>query len=903
MAVNRVAAFLDTLRASQLLPAATVEQWGQSPLAQGDDPAPLARELVRQGYLTPYQVKQLARGGKDLTIGPYRLLELVREVGPAQVFKAVHSQMNCTVGLKVVRKDRTADAQALKREAALTVALAHPAFLRAYEAGAGDDAVYFAFEHVEGTDLERRVRESGPLPVREACDCVRQAALGVQHAHERHVVVRKIEPSRLLLTGAGVLKFLDLGSARRTRGNDESAADGLTGPPDFLAPELVSHPRTLDPRSDLYSLGCLFCYLLTGKVPASAGEASFSGCREAVPPVLQAIILKLLNRRPEDRFATAGELASALVPFSRPPSTAPAPAPVPISRPVQPPPTVTDDSPNLLELPPVAMDTAISPPVRKRNKDHSLLILGVVGVLSVGGLLVLGAALDPDLNPFARPSAPATQPQATSRTELAKVQLPELLPMPRVEAIAPAPPPRGIEFPGLPGIQLPPGGKAGDPNLKLEPKPAPKAQPRPLPVPDVIKQAEAEKLIRETYPEDYPNAKKKPAELVTAATKFLKEAGETLDNPTVQYVLYREAGDFAARGGDLDLVIRSIDEMAARFAINAGEMKIAALNRASQSLLGPTGSRALAEIGLELAGEALDEENYSTATRLLEIAEAAAKKAGSPALHTHVQKRSKDIAEIAKEYVLAREAAELLKTKPLDAEASLRWGRFQAFYKGHWGTGLPLLARGSDEALAGLAQKDQSNPDQPGAQLALADAWWETAMNLGGIAKKQVLLRARYWYEQAVPQLAGFNKTRVEKRLKDIEQMAPKDELTLERTATANVTVQEKFNKLMAAGQYYFKGGNYASAATAFAEAARLKPDDPRATPYLREARYYQFMSAGYVLANLGRYNDAAQQFQAALEQRPGDAVATAALAALEQASTGGGGPGGFFRGKGKGKN
>src|SRR5262249_21129774 len=134
MAVNRVAAFLEKLRSSQIVPPATVEQLGRSPLAQGDDPAPLARGLVPQGCLTPYQDKQLARG-KDLVIGPYRLLELDREIGPTQVFKAVHSHMNCAVGLKVVRKERTADTQALRREYQITVALAHPVFLKAYESG------------------------------------------------------------------------------------------------------------------------------------------------------------------------------------------------------------------------------------------------------------------------------------------------------------------------------------------------------------------------------------------------------------------------------------------------------------------------------------------------------------------------------------------------------------------------------------------------------------------------------------------------------------------------------------------------------------------------------------------------------------------------------------------------
>src|SRR5262249_13769398 len=147
--------------------------------------------------------------------------ELVCEVGPAQVFKAVHSQMNCAVGLKVVRKDRPADVAALMRESEITVRLAHPAFLKAYESGETKDAAFFAFEQSDGVDLEKRIRESGPLPVREACECIRQAAAGLAHAHERGVVLRKIEPSRLLLTQpGGMVKFLDLSPAHQARGKN-----------------------------------------------------------------------------------------------------------------------------------------------------------------------------------------------------------------------------------------------------------------------------------------------------------------------------------------------------------------------------------------------------------------------------------------------------------------------------------------------------------------------------------------------------------------------------------------------------------------------------------------------------------------------------------------------------------
>src|SRR5262249_39276196 len=155
----------------------------------------------------------------------------------------------------------------------------------------------------------------------------------------------------------------------------------------------------------------------------------------------------------------------------------------------------------------------------------------------------------------------------------------------------------------------------------------------------------------------------------------------------------------------------------------------------------------------------------------------------------------------AREYENAYPAFETLKTKPLDPAASLKWGRFQAFYKGNWGVGLPLLSRGSDDALAELADKDLANPDTTPAQLRVADMWYDLAMTLNARQKKQVLLRAAHWSDQAAPQLAGFNKPRVEKRQKEIEQLAPKDEFNLERTAIAAVSINEKYNRYIAGGQ------------------------------------------------------------------------------------------------------
>lgn len=904
MAVNRVSAFLDSLRSSQLVPSDTVEQLGQSPHAQGDDPAPLARELVRQGHLTVYQAKQIAKGGKDLVLGPYRLLELVRQVGPAQVFRAVHSHMNCAVGLKVVRKDRAADVAALMRESEITVRLAHGAFLKAYESGESKDAAFFAFEQVDGIDLEKRIQQSGPLPVREACDCIRQAASGIQHAHDRGVVLRKIEPARLLLTqpGGGV-KFFDLGQAYQTRGATKPP-EAVTGPTEFTAPELVSDPTCADPRADLYGLGCVFVYLLTGKPPSGDSSPRLPA---DVPPVVKAILLKLLNRQPEERFAKAGELASALVPFSKPVTmpTVSAPAapfatpavPVPVSRPAEP--TVIDEQPAPAQPSELVFEPGERPAV-PRKYDLSLWILVGVGMLSLGGLLALGMALDPDLNPFGKKAPPPpTQPAEVAVAN----PKPEPVADPKPPVVVDAKPPVVVDA----KPQAAPVGKANiKPEMNTDPKPAiqplpkvePKAERKPrklLAPPDAAKQAEAEKLIKQTYAPDYA-AKKKPADYVVVANKFVKEAADTDDNPTVQYVLFREAGDMAARGGDLDLVFKCLDELAERFTINVLEMKMGSLTRASQGTLTPAAGKAIAEVAVELAGDAVDAENYPMAARLLEIAEPAAKKSGSPALLAHVQKLNNYIAELSREYAEAQSALETLKNKPLDPAASLKWGRFQAFYKGNWGVGLPLLARGSDEALKELADIDLANPDTPAGQLRVANLWYDYAMTLTGRPKKQVLLRATGWYTEAFPQLAGFNKSFVEKRLKELEQLAPKDEYVLERSAIANVTINEKYNRFIAGGQYAFRGGNYARAADAFNEALKLKPDDAKATDLLKQAKYYNYLSAGYLLANLGQLNQAATQFQQALEEKPGDTVAQSALNALSQAGNSTG------KGKGKGK-
>jgi serine/threonine-protein kinase len=335
MVSGRVTAFLDCLRETRLLEATQLDEAGKSPLARGDDPAPLARDLVQRQWLTPFQVNQVLQGrGKELVLGPYQLLDRLGEGGMGQVYKACHATMKRTVALKIIRKDRLANPQAVQRfyqEVQIAAKLSHPNIVLAYDAGQAGDVHYFAMEYVEGTDLARLVKERGPLPVADACEYIRQAALGLQHAHERGLVHRDIKPANLLLSkpaaGQPVVKVLDLGLARLSgeQGSNLTRDGSVIGTPDFLAPEQARNASAVDIRADIYSLGGTFYFLLTGRPPFQAESLTevllkhqtdeptpVEQLRPEVPSAVANILRKMMAKKPEERYATPGEVAQAL---------------------------------------------------------------------------------------------------------------------------------------------------------------------------------------------------------------------------------------------------------------------------------------------------------------------------------------------------------------------------------------------------------------------------------------------------------------------------------------------------------------------------------------------------------------------------------------------------------------
>jgi serine/threonine-protein kinase len=305
-----------------------------------DAPA-LIEHLVQAGALTPYQAERLLQEkGADLVLGQYVLLEPLGQGGMGQVFKARHQLMKRLVALKVIRAEFLAHPQALRRfrrEIELAAQLAHPNIVAAFDAEQVGGRHFLVTEYCEGPDLGRLLRRQGRLAVGQACDFMRQAALGLQHALERGMIHRDIKPENLLVAG-NVVKILDFGLARLRQPDESASTTGpvtqegsFVGTPDYAAPEQSKDLRRADIRSDLYSLGCTLYQALSGQVPFPGGTvlekllrheieepAPLERLRPDAPAPVCAIVRTLMAKKPGDRYQTPADAAAALARFARP---------------------------------------------------------------------------------------------------------------------------------------------------------------------------------------------------------------------------------------------------------------------------------------------------------------------------------------------------------------------------------------------------------------------------------------------------------------------------------------------------------------------------------------------------------------------------------------------------------
>jgi len=280
----------------------------------------------------------------------YQIEERIGAGGMGTVYKARHKLMEREVALKVIHSrlmERPAAIKRFRREVKAAARLTHPNIVTAYDAEQAGDLHFLVMEFVPGWSLAQVINDRGTLPIGEALDTVRQAALGLQHAHEQGMVHRDIKPANLMVVSGHdkdtshpspptphqsttrQIKILDFGLARLMSELEPAGAlteDGsIMGTPDYMAPEQSHDSHQADIRADIYSLGCTLYHLLAGQPPFPTGTIlqkliahqtlqarPLGELRPEVPVEVVRVVERMMAKDPVQRYQTPVDVAQAL---------------------------------------------------------------------------------------------------------------------------------------------------------------------------------------------------------------------------------------------------------------------------------------------------------------------------------------------------------------------------------------------------------------------------------------------------------------------------------------------------------------------------------------------------------------------------------------------------------------
>ncbi|HWA75894.1 MAG TPA: serine/threonine-protein kinase [Polyangiaceae bacterium] len=279
-------------------------------------------------------------GARPTRLGPYTLGEKLGEGGMGVVYKARHAFLERPTAIKLLRPnhDGAEAVRRFEREVQLTSQLTHPNTISIYDFGrTSEGACYYAMEYVDGLDLQKLVEREGPQDPERVAHLLAQLCGALAEAHGAGLIHRDIKPANLMLCERGgakdVLKVLDFGLIKHFDDQNHlthSEVQSVVGTPLYLSPEALIAPDTMDGRSDLYAVGVVGYFLLTGEPPFT-GSGLLEVCAHhlhstpvppsqrlgrRIPAQLEALILSCLHKAKENRPASAAEVREALLPLA-----------------------------------------------------------------------------------------------------------------------------------------------------------------------------------------------------------------------------------------------------------------------------------------------------------------------------------------------------------------------------------------------------------------------------------------------------------------------------------------------------------------------------------------------------------------------------------------------------------
>ena len=329
--------FLELVRKSGVADEKRLDAYLQKQrAAMPPEPSKVAGMFVRDGLLTHFQAEQIIQGKwRRFSIGKYKVLERIGSGGMGSVYLCEHKLMRRRVAVKVLPAAKAKDPASLDRfirEARAVAALDHANIVHAYDIDQDEELHFLVMEYVDGANLQDMVKKVGPMEVERACHYVYQSALGLEHAFQKGLLHRDIKPGNILVDRTGVVKVLDMGLARFFNDEDDILTkkydENVLGTADYLSPEQALDSHAVDIRADIYSLGATFYFMLTGRTPFGEGTVAqkllwhqsrhpkpISDVRKDVPAELSAIIVKMMAKQPDDRYATPAGVVEALAPY------------------------------------------------------------------------------------------------------------------------------------------------------------------------------------------------------------------------------------------------------------------------------------------------------------------------------------------------------------------------------------------------------------------------------------------------------------------------------------------------------------------------------------------------------------------------------------------------------------